>query len=84
MSPKYTAKQLQEKFWSMKPLEEMLKDGDICAVPKAAKLTGFSEQHLRRLCADKKVEHERRMGHYFFTPLQIAKLRPQTVTPAAS
>ena len=83
MSPRYTAKQLQEKFWNMKPLSEMLKDGDICEIPKAASLSGFSEQHLRRLCAARKVEHERRFGHYYFTPVQIAKLRPRTVTPAA-
>ena len=65
---------LPKKFKNIKPFEDQLKDGDICDLPTAAKLVGYSEQHLRRLCADEDhpVPHIRRNGsQLFFEPAHI-------------
>lgn len=63
---------LPKKFKKFKPFEDQLKDGDVCDLPTAAKLIGYSEQHLRRLCADDGVPHIRRNGsQLFFEPQHI-------------
>ena len=74
---------IPKKFKSIKPHEQRLKDGDICDIETAAHLTGYSVQHLRRLCHDKAVGHERRNGHeFFFTPDDIKSVQAR-VEPKA-
>ena len=69
---------LPKKFKKFKSFEDQLKDGDICDLPTAAKLMGYSEQHLRRLCADKEVPHIRRNGsQLYFEPKHIAAVFSQ-------
>lgn len=78
-------KAIRDKFASFKPFEKMIEDGDVCDIEAAARLTGFSEAHLRRLCHYKKIAHEVRNGsQYWFTPEQIAALRPTTVIPSSA
>ena len=50
----------------MKTFDERLKSGEITDIKTAAKLTGYSEQHLRRLCHLRKVGHTRRLEREFF------------------
>jgi hypothetical protein len=57
-----------------KPFKQKLKDKDLLTIPQAALVAGYSPQHLRKLCAAEKVEHERRGPWYYFTPRQIEKL----------
>lgn len=78
-------KTIRDKFASFKPFEKMISDGDVCDVEAASKLTGYSEAHIRRLCHGKKIAHERRNDtQFYFTPEQIAALRPTTVIPKSA
>ena len=66
--------QLPKKFNKFKPFTQQLKDGDVCDIKTGAKIFGYSEQHLRRLCGRKinPIPHIRRNGsQIFFTPEQI-------------
>jgi len=66
---------LPKKFKKFKPFAQQLEDGDICDLPTASKLVGYSEQHLRRLCADKEdpLPHIRRnKTQLYFEPKHIA------------
>lgn len=76
-------KEIRDKFAAFKPFDKMVKDGDVCDVTRAAELTGYSEQHIRRLCADKATPHQERRGTYWFTPEDIEALRPKPVDPKA-
>ena len=53
-----------KNFKKFKPFADQVADGDICDLETAAKILGFSPQHLRRLCATKppRVPHIRRNG----------------------
>lgn len=65
---------LPKKFKKFKPFEQQLKNGDVCDLETAAKIIGYSAQHLRRLCSDDKkpVPHIRRNGsQLFFEPKHI-------------
>mgnify|MGYP003393732467 CR=1 FL=1 len=65
-------KNLPHKFKDLKPFEDRLRDGELCDVHTAARLTGYSEQHIRRLCADDELPHIRRNdSQYFFEPEHI-------------
>jgi len=48
--------------------------------------SGFSEQHLRKLCATEKIAHTRKGSRYFFTAEEAAKLivhyAPAVAAPA--
>lgn len=66
---------------SLKSFDQRLKDGDIFNIQKAASIIGVTPRHLQRLCDEKKIAHERRLGsQYFFTPEQAASAF-QTVYP---
>lgn len=41
---------------------------------EAARLTGYNEVYLVRLCLQKRVAHTRRGRRYFFTAEEMAKL----------
>lgn len=57
------------------PFKTAIKHGKIIPLPAAALLSGYSVQHLRRLCRARLVAHLRRGGcHVYFTPAQIAAL----------
>lgn len=43
-------------------------------ITDAARISGFSQEHLRRLCRGEKIEHTRRGVQYFFTAPQINKI----------
>lgn len=71
--------QLPAKFKKFKPFAEQLADGDVCNLRTAAKIVGYSEQHLRRLCdgdgGSKPISHIRRNGsQLFFEPQHIEAL----------
>ncbi len=72
----------RDKFATIKSLEKMIADGDLCNILRAAELTGYSPQHLRRLCDAKAIAHHRRRDEqYYFSPEQIEALKPQPVNP---
>lgn len=48
--------------------------GDVLTLTDAAKQSGYSRQHLRRLCFRKRVEHIRRGPLLFFTANQASQL----------
>ena len=61
-----------EDMLDVKPFDELLKDGDIFDIDGAHKITGYSVQHLRRLCQQGKIEHvERGEAQYFFLPRHL-------------
>lgn len=75
MKSKGKGLQLPKSFRKFKPFSQRLKDGDICNVVTAAKIIGFSEQHLRRLCHDKAVACLVRGGtQFYFEPQHIEAL----------
>lgn len=61
-----------------KTFDQLLKDGIVLDIEGAAVLTGYSVQHMRYLCANRKVEHFTRGGtqYYFFKDELIAKVFP--------
>ncbi len=66
---------LPKKFKKFKPFAQQVKDGDVCDLETAAKIVGYSPQHLRRLCADadNPIPHIRRNGsQLFFEPKHIS------------
>lgn len=59
----------------MKTFNERLKSGEITDLKRAAELTGYSEQHLRRLCNLRQIAHVRRnRREYFFTKASLRGL----------
>ena len=61
-----------------KSFAQKLKDGEVFDIASASRQTGYSEQHLRRLCHRKKVSCLKRGQSYFFTPAQIVDImKPQ-------
>ena len=55
-------------------LETRLRDKTLLTIYGAAKASGYSPQHLRRLCADDKIAHLRRGHQYFFTQEHVHAL----------
>lgn len=55
----------------VKSLEQQLQEQEYYTTETAAQVLGYSVQHVRRLCARKKLEHTRRGGIYLFTPAQL-------------
>ena len=51
-----------------------IQKGEVLTLSIAAEQSGYSRQHLRRLCFNKKVEHIRRGPLLFFTADQASKL----------
>jgi len=56
---------------SLKTFDQQIKDGDLFDIERAAKLTGYSVQHVRRLCHDRRIGHVRRGPQFFFTQQHI-------------
>lgn len=75
--------QLLDQYGSV---DELLRRGLLFDVQGAARKTGMNPVHLRRLCADRKMEHiERVVGDgkmYFFLPEQVAAV--WSVVPKAA
>ena len=71
-----------KKFQGIKPFSKRIAAGELCDVAVAAKLTGFSEPHLRRLCASEKIGHEKHIAGYYFTPAAIKAINKR-VEPRA-
>lgn len=65
---------LPKKLRHLKPFAYRLRDGDLVTLTQAALISGYSPQHLRKLCDSEKIEHEQRGPRYYFTPRQIEKL----------
>lgn len=60
-------------------LSELVRQRKIFTLEMAAKAADYNAQHLRRLCAAKKVKHTRRggqdrTGRYYFTAAQMRSL----------
>lgn len=58
-----------------KTFEQKLQDGELFDIKAAAAQTGYSEQHLRRMCRAKppRISHVLRGGtQFYFTPEAIA------------
>jgi hypothetical protein len=50
---------------------ELMARGELYDIAMAAKMSGYSEQHLRRLCIARKVSHKRRGTAFLFTKHDI-------------
>lgn len=62
-----------------KTFEQLLKDGDILDVQGASQRSGYTPQHVRRLCREDRLGHIRRglveeEVHFYFIPDQIKGL----------
>lgn len=67
-----TPEQQIEKMLEKHTFEELLARGDLFDVTGAAKKTGFSEYHIRRLCESREIGHIVRNGSQrFFLPWQL-------------
>jgi hypothetical protein len=64
---------IPKKFQKFKPYNQRMKAGDIVDVHVCARLTGYSEEHVRRICrADGAgAMHERRGRKFFFKPAHV-------------
>ena len=62
---------------------ERIARGDLHPLATAAAISGYSIQHLQRLCHRRAVDHEQHKGDYFFTPAQLVALSPKTVKARA-
>ena len=56
---------------------------EIYTLVLAAEISGYSVQHLRRLCRARRVAHLRRGCHIYFTPAQVDALTKE-VKPRAT
>lgn len=57
------------RFRAPKSFAQRIKDQELFPIKVAAEITGYSIQHLRRLCHKRKVGHLKRGGNeFFFTP----------------
>ena len=62
-----------------KPFEQLLKDGDLFDVQGASQRSGYTPQHVRRLCREERLDHLTRglndeEVHFFFLPEQLKAL----------
>ena len=62
-----------------KPFEQLLKDGDLFDVQGASQRSGYTPQHVRRLCREERLDHLTRglnneEVHFYFLPEQLAAL----------
>jgi len=68
---------LEDMLKTGKTFDELLRDGNIFDTETAAQRTGFSEAHIRRMCAadPPQVKHIKRNGNaYFFLPEHLSGL----------
>ena len=68
-----------DQMLDAKSFEELLADGDIFDVPGAAQRSGYSEQHIRRLCREERIPCIRRGPTpeeivFYFYPWDLAAL----------
>lgn len=61
--------------------QDLLAKGEIIALEDAAKMTGYSADHLRRLCRARKVAHKKRGPYYYFTREHLRRFLPVDVEP---
>lgn len=59
---------------ALKPFEQLIEDGDIFGIPEACKRSGYTPQHLRRLCHGKKIDCLLRGEQFFFNHAALAGL----------
>lgn len=62
-----------------KSFEQLLKDGDLFDVQGASQRSGYTPQHVRRLCRENRLDHlERGLNdaevHFYFLPEQLKAL----------
>ena len=62
-----------------KPFEQLLKDGDLFDVQGASQRSGYTPQHVRRLCREERLDHLTRglndaEVHFYFLPEQLEAL----------
>jgi hypothetical protein len=74
-----TGKDCDEVVRSRKTLKELIKAKRLIPTDQAARLLGLTLPYVRRLCKAGKVNVERILGRYYFTPKQIANPRPDWV-----
>lgn len=59
----------------LKPFGQLVEDGHVFVVDYVAKRTGYTVQHIRRLCHAKKIPHVVRGGlQYVFLPLHVEQI----------
>ena len=69
------AQKTLEDLLKRKSFDQLLKDGDIFDIEVAAAKTGYSPQHLRRLCAGGKIGCiARGDSQYYFLPEHITAI----------
>jgi hypothetical protein len=74
-----TPTQKLDAMLAYKSFEQLLNDGDILDVKGASQRSGYTPQHVRRLCREDRLDHIRRglveeEVHFYFLPSQIASL----------
>jgi len=65
-----------EEMLKVLPFNDLVEEGFILGVEAVAARTGYTPQHLRRLCADEKVDHIKQgnMPRYYFLPHHVNAL----------
>ena len=55
-------------------LAVLLKGKKIYDTEGIARITGYHVRYIRRLCANKTVDHHELLGRYYMTPDEVARL----------
>ena len=64
-----------EKLLRGKPFAELLSEGIILDVKRVMEMTGYTRQHISKMCLEGKLPHfSRAEGLYFFFPEDIKAL----------
>ena len=62
------------KIENRENVNELLKRFALYDMKGAARITHYNVRYLRRLCHNKKVDHQRILGRYYMTAEDVAKL----------